>query len=429
MTGLAAADELQRFGRRVCLLEAASEPGGLTRSIEVADETIEAFYHHAFPQDRELLSLIDRLGLSDRLEWRTASTAVLAGGRVYPFNTIADLLRFPPLSLWGRFRLGLGGVVAIVAGRNGLERTPVGKAGPRWFGRAGYAALWQPLLEGKFGPLAPRVAMAWLAARMRQRAQARRRGGSDRLGYLRGGFGTLARCYADEIARRGVAVHYDHRVTEVSRDPEGTWHVTCGDREFLAGTVVAAISGPALAQLVRLPAPYARMLEGIPYRGVVCVLLELDRPLGTHYWVNLAQKSELACLAVIEHTNFIPPERYGGRHLVYLTHYVEEEGVVWQSDVDRIVQSIEDSLKAINPGFEKSWITAAHLSRDRWAQPVPLAGGPMPDLPLETGLPGLLNASLAHVFPDDRGLSLAIKLGTRVGKRAEEWLSGPRSTS
>jgi hypothetical protein len=137
---------------------------------------------------------------------------------------------------------------------------------------------------------------------------------------------------------------------------------------------------------------------------VTCSLLELDRPLGRYYWTNLIQRTDLACLAVIEHTNFLPPERYGGRHLVYLTHYVEVPGRAWEASVQDIVASAEPALRAINPDFDRTWIQAAHLSRDRWAQPVPLAGGPMPGLPIETGLPGLFHASLAHIYPG-RGLN------------------------
>ena len=46
----------------------------------------------------------------------------------------------------------------------------------------------------------------------------------------------------------------------------------------------------------------------------------------------------------------------------------------------------------------------------------------MQGLPVETGLPGLLHASLAHIYPDDRGVSLAIRLGTRVAEAADAHL-------
>ena len=131
---------------------------------------------------------------------------------------------------------------------------------------------------------------------------------------------------------------------------------------------------------------------------MTCSLPELDRPLGRYYWTNLIQRTELSCLAVIEHTNFLPPERYGGRHLVYLTHYVEVPGRAWEASVQDIVASAEPALRAINPDFDRTWIQAAHLSRDRWAQPVPLAGGPMPGLPIDRLAGALPRESGSHLL-------------------------------
>ena len=205
MAGLGAADALLKSGLTVQVVEAAPDVGGLARSIQVGGEGIEAYYHHAFPQDRELRELIDRLGLSDRLEWRSASTAVLDGNRLYSFNTVLDLLRFRVLSPWARIRLGIGSAIGIIPGRShSLDGMRVAEAGPRWFGRGGYDALWRPLLEGKFGPFAPDVAMAWLVGRIRQRAQARKGGKGDRLGYFRGGFGVVAGGLAEDLRNRGA---------------------------------------------------------------------------------------------------------------------------------------------------------------------------------------------------------------------------------
>jgi protoporphyrinogen oxidase len=370
-----------------------------------------------------LRDLIDRLGLSDRLEWRRASTAVLDDGRVFPFDSILDLLRFGPLPFRARIRLGLGSAVALVRGRGTrLDQMRVGDAGPRWFGARGYAVLWQPLLEGKFGPFASDVALAWLVGRMRQRANARKRGTGDRLGYLRGGLGALAGRYEEEIRARGVRVWCGTPADSLVREGD-RWRVRFGGREVSARAVVACLGGEALAGLTAIPEAYRRRIEAIPYRAVACALLELDRPLGRYYWVNLIERTELACLAVIEHTNFIPADRYGGRHLVYLTHYVEVGGRAWSASAEEIVGAAEGVLRAINPAFDRGWIQTAHVSRDRWAQPVPLAGGPMPGLPLATGMPGLFHASLAHIYPDDRGVSLALELGLRVAAAAGEWLA------
>ena len=425
MTGLSAADRLASAGLSVELIEAAAEVGGLARSISIGGEEIEAYYHHIFPQDHELRELVDRLGFHEQLEWRKAPTAVLEGGRLYPFDSPLDLLRFAPLPPASRIRVGLGSAIAVVRGRgSNMDGMRVGQTGPRWFGKKGYAVLWQPLLEGKFGSYAPDVALAWLLGRIKQRANARKRGTGDRLGYLRGGLGRLAGRYAEELSARGVTVTLGSGVSSLALEGN-TWLVGSAGREVRARAVVACMSGEALAALASLPDEYRRTVSEIPYRGVVCALLELDRPLGRCYWTNLIQPTELACLAIIEHTNFIPAERYGGRHLVYLTHYANADGPVWEADTEAIVSAAEPALRAINPDFDRTWIKAAHLERDRWAQPVPLAGGPMPGLAIETGLSGLFHASLAHIYPDDRGVSLALKLGHRAAATTEKWLSSP----
>jgi protoporphyrinogen oxidase len=423
MAGLAAADVLAAAGRKVILLEASPAIGGLVKSVTVQGETVEAYYHHVFPQDRELLAQMERLGLLDRLQWLPASTANLQEGRIYPFNTIADLLRYRPLRFLERLRLGFGGVLALMPGQGArLDRTSVGQLGPKWFGRNGYAVLWQPLLEGKFGPMAGDVAMAWLVARMRQRAAARKGGRGDRLAYLRGGFGVVADRLAEDLRSRGVQIELGTPVAALARSTN-VWRVDLRGGRIMARTVIAAMGGGILSQLVELPADYRARLERIPYRGVVCVLLELDRQVGRHYWTNLTQTSASDCLAVIEHTNFVPAEWYGGRHLVYLAHYVDPEGPVWAASQDRLIAAAADVLRSVNPEFDRSWILGVHVTRDRWAQPVALAGGSMPGLPMAIGDGGLFHVSLAHIYPDDRGMSLAMRVGRQAARLADARLA------
>jgi protoporphyrinogen oxidase len=421
MAGLAAADRLRQRGRSVTVLEAASSVGGLARAIRVAGEPIEPYYHHLFPQDHETRELIERLGLADRLEWRKGPMAILHDGRTYPFDSPLDLLRFAPLTPLDRLRVGLAtGVQLVRPDRRRLDRAPVSVEGPHWFGRRGYETLWRPLLAAKFGPHADAVAMAWLVARIRQRGGSRGPNG-DRLGYLRGSLGTLAEAYATRLAAEGVALRTCTRVQALRRAGE-RWEIELlgpeGPSTIAAPVVIAALSGPILARLVALPPVYADAVRAIPYRGIVCVLLELLRPLSPYYWVNVTDRLGLGCVGIIEHTNFIPAERYGGRSLVYLAHYVERDGPTWNASPDELVEAVIPAMRALNPAFTRDWICDVHVNRDPFAQPVPLVGGPMPTLPIATGLPGLFHASLAHVYPDDRGVSKALALGARVAEAA-----------
>src|SRR4051794_13547707 len=92
--GVTAARSLRRAGADVTVLEASPNLGGLVMSLEVAGTPIEAFYHHIFPQEHAIRGLIEDLGLTPKLAWLQSSTGVLTGGKVWPFTTPQDLLRF-----------------------------------------------------------------------------------------------------------------------------------------------------------------------------------------------------------------------------------------------------------------------------------------------------------------------------------------------
>ena len=424
---MGAADALVRTGFRVGLVEAGPALGGLARSVAIGGEPIEAYYHHIFPQDTETLALIRRLGLADRLEWRQGPMAVLDGHRLHPFDGPLDILRFPPLRLHERLRLAAASAAQVPRLRfdRRVHRESVGRGGPRWFGGRAYDKVWRPLLEAKFGPNAADVSMAWLAARIRQRAGARRSTG-DRLGYLRGSLGTLLRALGEDLRRTGVEVRTSTRVSSITRRG-GEWAVDvdgpAGVERLTARSVVAALSGGILDRLAELPPAYGDAIRAIPYRGIVCALVELERPLTNRYWINVTGRLGLGCVAIIEHTNFVPAAWYGGSSVVYLAHYVGREDPAWTASDDELLASVDGTFRRLNPAWSPAWVRSVVVSRDPFAQPVPLVGGPMPSLPIETGLPGLVHLSLAHVYPDDRGVSMALRLGERGAAAVRAHLS------
>src|SRR3990170_5828113 len=110
VAGLAAAYRLAQRGQQVALYEASPFLGGLVRTFEIGGGRIESFYHHVFSTDTTVIELIEELGLGDRLVWLDSKVGFFHGGRIYDFVTPLDLLRFRPVSLIDRVRLGLMGV-------------------------------------------------------------------------------------------------------------------------------------------------------------------------------------------------------------------------------------------------------------------------------------------------------------------------------
>ncbi len=80
--------------------------------------------------------------MAEAIEWRPSSVAIFTEGASHPFTTPLDLLRFSPLPLHSRLRMGLGGAAAAApAGRRravrGHDRARVDRRrdGPQAVGR------------------------------------------------------------------------------------------------------------------------------------------------------------------------------------------------------------------------------------------------------------------------------------------------------
>ena len=99
MCGLVAAHRLTAAGHACDVYERWPGLGGQAATLDVGGGArLERYYHHLFTSDRHIRDLYDELGMPDALEWRPSSMAFLARGRLYPFTTPLDLLRFEPLS-------------------------------------------------------------------------------------------------------------------------------------------------------------------------------------------------------------------------------------------------------------------------------------------------------------------------------------------
>jgi protoporphyrinogen oxidase len=200
-TGLTAAYELAKNGISVTVLEAEAEIAGLAAAFDVGGEKLDRFYHHWFTNDREVMQLIDELGLNDRVEINPTNTGVYYANNFFKLSTPWDLLNFTPLSFIDRIRLGL---LALRARRVKDWMVLEDKTAHEWLKELGgenvYRVVWQPLLKGKFGPYAEEVSAVWFWNKLKLRGGSRGKGGEERLAYFKGGFVGLADAWHREFS-------------------------------------------------------------------------------------------------------------------------------------------------------------------------------------------------------------------------------------
>jgi len=95
----------------------------------------------------------------------------------------------------------------------------------------------------------------------------------------------------------------------------------------------------------------------------------MDRQLTDTYWLNIADEAPFG--ALIEHTNFIPPERYGGEHLLYVPKYVQsQEDEVWQMDDDEVREHWLSGIEDLFPEFDRSHVNWVETFRNPRTAPV-----------------------------------------------------------
>jgi len=415
--GLAAAWELTRRGVTPVVLESDDAVGGLAGSFMVNGERLERFYHHWFTSDTHVAELARELGTEDRIVYRATRTGLYFANTVFRLSAPMDVLRFTPLSPLARIRLG---VLALRARRVADWRALENVTAEEWLvqlgGREVFRVVWQPLLEGKFGPYARHVSAVWFWNKLKLRGGSRSKGGGERLAYYRGGFAALAERLADGIRAAGGEVRTNQAVRELIVNGGRVVGVRTESESIEADAVLATPALPIVADLVAPHASpdYVASLGRIPYLANLCIVLELDRSLSDTYWLNVNDPG-FPFVGVIEHTNFEPVSTYAGRHIVYLSKYLPADAPLYEMSNDELLAYCIPHLQRMFPRFEPSWVQRHHVWRARYAQPVvvPRYSALIPSR--ETPLPGLHLCTMAQVYPEDRGTNYAIREGRRAG--------------
>ena len=420
ITGLTAAYDLTRAGHRVTVYEARPYAGGLASGFhdERWEWPLERFYHHWFASDREAISLIRELGVADRLFFPRPTTSIYHRGRIYPFDSPMRVLRFTPLPIQDRLRVGVVTLYLRLLRRwEPLEAVTAEEWTRRAVGLRAYEILWKPLLISKFGPDEYRhVNMAWFWARLHKR--------TPRLGYFVGGFQGFIDVLVERVTAQGGRILLNAPVRRIRRSAgpqagdraDTNWTVEYAGGWETHEAVIATCPPGVLADLAPdLPADYGARLRALKSLGVVTLVLALRHPLTRgHYWINLPKGDEFPFMGLVEHTNYISPDHYGGDHIVYCGDYLPPDHPIFGMDKEALLEHYWPGLLRIRPDIRPDWVRAVWMFAEPYAQPVPTLYHSRNIPPLETPLPGLWMANMSQVYPWDRGTNYAVELGRRV---------------
>ena len=412
LAGLVAADRLLGAGFAVTVFEKYPDAGGLVGVVDVGGTPLERFYHHLFTSDVDYVSFAAEFGLEKDILWLKSRMGFYSGEKLYDFGTPASLLKFSPLGLKGRLEF----VLSTLRLRQSADwKALEGETAMSWMRRHGYGraldTVWGPLLVQKYGRRAEDVGLVWLWGKIALRTRSRDETGmGERLGYLKGSFGRGVKAVLARVKERGGDVRTS-RPVRVVRKAAGGFEVTYAGGSETFDLVLSTVAMPELLRIAPdLPDEVRKTWSALTYCHALCPILELDRSLQPYYWLNVGDVT-MPFGGVIEHTNFIPKEEYGGRHVVYLSNYVLSDDPKWRKPDEALWAEYLPALRRINPAFDESWILKKQIGRAEYAQPIVVPNYSRLLPPLETPVPGLWSACMAQIYPEDRGQNYAVRIG------------------
>lgn len=411
LTGLTAAYSLTKKGHRVTVFEKEPFVGGLAHGFIQSDWqwSLEVFYHHIFTNDTAIIALAHELKLDDALFFRhpITSTLVPDSKALYPLDSPLNLLKFSPIPFFSRLQTGI--MLAFL------------KANPFWQplegmtaesfirtvgGNDGWKTIWEPLLYGKFGPYANKIAASWFWARIKKR--------TPNLGYFRGGFQIIAETLAEAIKKQGGTIRTGITLSPIQKNSNPNTF-TVGSSEFDA--VLLTVPSPIAVKLApNLPADYTKTLNSVQHLWAQTLILETKQPiLKKVYWLNINDRS-FPFLSMVAHTNFIDKKNYGGTHITYLGNYLTDNHPYLSMTQSQLLQTFIPFIKKINPEFTKTQIMSSFLFTAPNAQPVHTLRYSKHAPKIQTPIPHIYIANMDSIYPWDRGTNYAVELGMKTAE-------------
>lgn len=388
LAGLVLGWQLSKKGKKVIIWEKENFLGGLLADFDFENTRLERTYHHIFKNDEAIIRLIEELGLKKKLEWKQSSIGQYCQGRMYPFVTAVDLLKFTPLGLANKLKLGAMGLwLQKSQNWQSLKRVKAVDWLKKWGGEKNYQLIWKPLLKGKFGKYYNQVSMAWLWARVYTRGRSKQRGGKEELGYLRGGWGQIIKKLAEEIKKNGGEINLNQEIKEIKK---------------VKKTVDKLV--------VCWPD------KKIKYLGFVNVVFSSSQSLSPYYWHNIGDESS-PFLVFIQQTNLVDKKRYNNRHVYYLGAYLPQEHKYMKAKNEVIYRDFFVYLKKIYPQFETKLIKNKKIFRFRFAQHVVDTNYQAPSYKLSKNV---YRMNFAQIFPWDRGSNYAVVEAKKMAKMVDK---------
>ncbi len=414
--GLTLAKMLAERGQEVVVAEAKPDFGGLASAWKIGEIVWDRYYHVTLLSDTKLRGLLNELGLEEEVRWVTTRTGFFSGGKLYSLSNSWEFLRFPPLTLIEKLRLGATIYCASkIKDWRALEKIPVAHWLKRWSGDSTFTKIWLPLLRAKLGDAYSKTSAAFIWAYISRMYRARRSGmKTEMFGYVPGGYARVLEALTNRLRDLGVDLLPNTAVEQIHTEDNGSCRVASSDgREWLFDNVISTLPSPLISHSCKqLSEREHSQLHAIDYIGVVCVSLVLKHPLAPYYVTNITD-TWVPMTAIVEMSNIVGSEQLSGRTLVYLPKYLPSSDDGLSESDEQIVERFCGALARMYPHFTSESVVASRVARAKYVMAVPTIEYSEKLAPVVTSVPGFYALNSAHITEGTLNVNETIELAER----------------
>ncbi|MBC7901031.1 MAG: NAD(P)/FAD-dependent oxidoreductase [Saprospiraceae bacterium] len=441
--GLTLALRLSEQGAKVTVFESAPEIGGLASSWKIGDVVWDRHYHVTLLSDSFTRKVVEEIGLGDEFEWVETKTGFYTGGKLVSMSNALEFLKFPPLGLVSKFRLGATIFYASrVKDWKALEKIPVADWLIKLSGKKTFEKVWRPLLKAKLGEAYRETSAAFIWATI-QRMYAARKSGmkKEMFGYVRGGYARVLGRFEKVLRERGVEIRLNSPVSKVEKLKNGLIGIstitartaipaveTVGaealhtrndlpghgnstltlDRDEFDSVVLTCPADIAAKIVPQLTTEEKRKLENVKYQGIVCASVLLKKSLSEFYVTNIIDETPFT--GIVEMSALVDKKAFGGNALVYLPKYVTPDDELFERSDAEIEELFLDALEKMYPHFSRTDVEAFRVSRVKKVFPLPVLNysGSLPSI--ETSVEGVIVVNSAHIVNGTLNVNETVRL-------------------
>lgn len=417
MLGMTLAHRLAQNGAEVVLFEAANALGGLASAWSFGSVVWDRHYHVTLLSDTYLRALLRELDLEKEMRWVQTRTGFYVDGRLYSMSNTMEFLRFPPLCLWDKVRLGFTVLyVSRLKNWRKLEHILVEDWLRRLSGTRVVERMWLPLLRAKLGENYKKTSAAFIWATI-SRAYAARRSGmkKEMFGYVPGGYARILERFAGRLISEGVQIRLQHAATQVARGCNGSLDVVFhnGHRASF-DRVVLSMAAPIAARICPdLSTIEKERLNGVQYLGVICASVLLKRPLAGFYVTNITDPW-VPFTGVIEMSALVDSSDLGGHALVYLPKYVSSEDPAFAASDEEVKESFLQALLRMYPQLKPDDVLSFKLSREKYVMALPTLDYSERLPSMATSMANLYVVNSAHIVNGTLNVNETLQLAERA---------------